>query len=94
MLRDVASNHSYDHFDLTFLEYPLSEDTVRAWEAEGRDGKDLFEAVGGGHPSTNSQILMAEALWAELEANHTGVLGPVNPNNDEIERLFGDQGGY
>ena len=54
----------------------------------------MFEAIGGGHPSTTSQILMAEAVWTELEANYPDVLGPVNPNNDEIERLFGDQGGY
>ena len=39
-------------------------------------------------------VLMAEQVYAWLEANHPEALGPVNPHNAEIEALFGDQGGH
>ena len=38
--------------------------------------------------------MLAEELWAFLEANHPQAIGPINPHNAEIERRFGDQGGF
>ena len=37
---------------------------------------------------------MARYLWDALLATATDVVGPVNPNNDAIRALFGDQGGH
>ena len=91
-----ADANTYTNFDLTYLDYPIDEAVVQQWAAggHGRAGKDLFEPIGGGHPSTTAHILMAQTIWAELEKNHPEILGPVNPNNAKIAQLFGDQGGY
>jgi len=48
----------------------------------------------GGHPSVSGEILMGQYMWEILERTHPEVLGPVNPNNQRIQELFGDQGGY
>lgn len=37
---------------------------------------------------------MAEGVWQEISERWPEILGPVNPHNDEIRQLFGDQGGY
>lgn len=37
---------------------------------------------------------MAKLVWEFLSKNHPEVLGPVNPKNGEIERLFNNQGGH
>jgi len=37
---------------------------------------------------------LADKIWEHLEAEKPEWLGPVNPNNDLITQLFGDQGGY
>jgi acyloxyacyl hydrolase len=38
--------------------------------------------------------LTAKIIWGNLEKNFPEVIGPVNPNNDKIQQIFGDQGGY
>ena len=40
------------------------------------------------------QALTAKIIWENLEKNFPEVIGPVNPNNDKIQQIFGDQGGY
>jgi acyloxyacyl hydrolase len=42
---------------------------------------------------TGSQ-LWAQEVWSEMQTKWPNLIGPVNPHNDEIRRLFGDQGGY
>ena len=44
--------------------------------------------------SSTSHALPAAAVWAALEARAPAALGPVNPNNAEIAKVYGDQGGY
>ena len=41
-----------------------------------------------------ANVLIAEWLWNEFEANYTYLVPPVNPFNDQIREMFGDQGGY
>ena len=62
--------------------------------AAGGDPADLYEIVDGGHPSLIGESLMARYLWEELVAVAPSAVGPVNPNNDRIRALFGDQGGH
>ena len=45
-------------------------------------------------PSQTSHALTAAAVWEALEARAPAALGPVNPNNAEIAKVYGDQGGY
>lgn len=39
-------------------------------------------------------MLLADQIWAWLEAQHPEVLGVVNPFNEHIAAKFGSQGGY
>ena len=79
---------------ITYVDYPINRTTVAQWAAAGKNPAELFEAVGGGHPSQTSHALTAAAVWEALEARAPAALGPVNPNNAEIAKVYGDQGGY
>lgn len=63
-------------------------------DAIGNNGSDLYQPVGGGHPSQTAHALWADAIWNYMESNWPQILGPVNPYNSQIEAIFGDQGGY
>jgi len=39
-------------------------------------------------------VLWANAIWDHIEQTWPNLLGPVNPYNAEIEKMFGNQGGY
>jgi len=41
-----------------------------------------------------SNYLSTRVLFERLAAEHPDMVGPINPNNDLITKLFGDQGGY
>jgi hypothetical protein len=58
-----------------------------------RTGK-LTLKFDGFHPSQIVNSMGADFIYEWLQKEHPDVLGPVNPNNAEIERLFGNQGGY
>lgn len=95
VLRDTAAAGGYSTLQtITYVDYPINRTTVAQWAAAGKNPAELFEAVGGGHPSQTSHALTAAAVWAALEARAPAALGPVNPNNAEIAKVYGDQGGY
>ena len=60
----------------------------------GGEDWQLIEAVDGFHMNQIANSLLADELWSILSKNRPDWLGPVNPNNDQIAKLFGDQGGY
>ena len=37
---------------------------------------------------------VADEYWSLIKTNHPNWIGEVNPFNDQITELFGDQGGY
>jgi len=41
-----------------------------------------------------ANVLIAEYTWSYLEKYLPHYLGDINPHNDEIIKVFGDQGGY
>lgn len=54
----------------------------------------LFSVSDGFHPSTTGNALLAAAYWDWLNVNVPAAINDVNPNNADIQRIFGDQGGY
>lgn len=38
--------------------------------------------------------MITEAMWSEIEESYPEILGKVNPNNNLIRAIFGDQGGH
>jgi acyloxyacyl hydrolase len=84
---------NYKNFKMIYKEYPLIEIGTK-WIKEGHDPLALVEPFDGFHPSQIIQSMGADSLFEWLEKEHPEVIGPVNPHNAEIERIFGDQGGY
>lgn len=41
-----------------------------------------------------AQPLIAGVLWEDIMKNFPEALGDENPNNQKIEKLFGNQGGH
>jgi acyloxyacyl hydrolase len=83
----------YKNFKMVYHEFPMKE-IAAEYAKTGKPLTQLIEPFDGFHPSQILQSLMAEYLWEWLEKEHPDALGPVNPNNDAIQKLFGDQGGY
>jgi len=89
----IKSGQTWKNFDFDFYEFP-TEQIIGTWIAEGKDPYVLIEPVDGFHPSQTFHAMMADYYWEALQKDHPDWLGSVNPNNDLIEQLFGDQGGY
>jgi acyloxyacyl hydrolase len=52
---------------------------------------DLIEPADGFHPSQTGNAIFGQKFFEFLETEHPEVLGPVNPHNEEIDRLFFNQ---
>ncbi len=64
------------------------------WKAKGGEYWQLIEAVDGFHINQYANAIVSDILWDFIEKNHPDWLGPINPYNDMIAEIFGDQGGY
>jgi len=93
VLRQVAAEGRYSKFDLAFLDNPFTA-VLQEWVGHGGEVHQLVEPVDSLHPTQAAQALIADQVWRSLEENFPHFLGPINPNNLRIERLFGDQGGH
>eukprot|EP00762_Andalucia_godoyi_P002204 ANDGO_07579.mRNA.1 acyloxyacyl hydrolase-like protein len=85
---------TFKNIEVAYFDFPLEQ----AFELLHRDNlpaKDLIGGVDCFHPSVPlAHKYLGEVIWEELETQHPSWLGSVNPNNAEIDRLFGNQGGY
>ncbi|ESO89739.1 hypothetical protein LOTGIDRAFT_164760 [Lottia gigantea] len=61
------------------------------WKKQGGSGWQLIEPVDGFHTNQVAQALTAQVLWDNMLKNHADFLGPVNPFNDKITQIFGNQ---
>jgi len=93
VLRQVAAEGRYSKFDLAFLDNPFSV-VLEEWVAGGGQIHQLVEPVDSLHPTQAAQALITEQVWSSLEKRWPHFLGPENPHNAQIKRLFGDQGGH
>jgi len=90
---EIIASKQFSNFDLHYY-FPDYASLVANWTAAGNDPHDLIEPVDGFHPSQTGNMLLAGALWDWMAVNVPDALGVVNPNNDRITQLFGNQGGY
>jgi len=54
----------------------------------------LVIIISGFHPNQISNALLAQVVWDNLKQNMSDWIPPMNPHNDQIAKMFGDQGGY
>jgi len=91
--KKIVATKAYKHFDLTFFDIPFKE-VIAKWEQQGGEAWQLIEAVDGFHPNQQSGNLLSDYMWSIYETSYPHLIGPLNPHNAEIEKLFGDQGGH
>lgn len=91
--KDIIANHTFKNFDMTYFDCPM-EEVLAVWEKTGGEAWQIIEPVDGFHPNQIANALLAQLQWEKLMANYTYLLPPINPNNEQITQLFGDQGGY
>jgi len=89
----IIANHTFTNFDMIYFDVPLAE-VLATWSKMGGEAWQIIEPVDGFHPNQIANALLAEAQWNKYVVNFTYLLPPVNPNNAQIVRIFGDQGGY
>ncbi|XP_038624193.1 acyloxyacyl hydrolase isoform X1 [Tachyglossus aculeatus] len=93
VLQEVADHEAFASFKLLYVNYPLQQ-IAKEWKKRGGQPWQLIEPVDGFHPSEVALALHAEFFWTTLLRRWPQALGKVNPFNDQIEKLFGDQGGH
>ena len=93
VLQHLASNYTFPNYKLYYIVNPVNE-VLDEFEKAGGHKWELIEPVDGLHTNQLGQALTAKIIWENLEKNFPEVIGPVNPNNDKIQQIFGDQGGY
>lgn len=67
---------------------------MKKWESMGGQKWQLIEPFDGFHINQLGNVLLADLYWDILVKEHSDWIGFVNPNNEQIKKLFGDQGGY
>jgi acyloxyacyl hydrolase len=67
---------------------------VAEYVKAGGIASDVIEPSDGFHPSQLGNELLAKVIWEHMEKNFPEALGKVNPYNDQIKAMFGDQGGF
>ena len=94
-LREVVEEQrgKWRNLDISMQDSPLF-DVARDWTSVGGEIWQLIEPVDGFHPNQYAMALFGRSMWKKLEKHHPEVVGILNPFNEEIEKLFGDQGGY
>lgn len=92
VLARIARTESFKNFDVIYIDDPFTA-IINQWVSGGGKLYQLIEAVDGFHPSQIANSLMADYIWKFLEDNHPSFIPALNPNNDKITTIFGDQGG-
>jgi acyloxyacyl hydrolase len=93
VLVNITRNYKPKNFDLTYFDSPINA-VMAIWLKMGGKPWQLIEPVDGFHPSQIGNWLTANYMWDVIEKNYTHLLPPINPHNDVITKIFGNQGGY
>ena len=93
VLQGIAKTQKYKNFDLVFIPNFFQE-AVNIWKQMGHQTWQLIEPVDGFHPDQTAMALAAKVLIKAMETDAPHFLGDVNPHNEMIKKLFGNQGGY
>jgi len=89
----IISEHTYKNFKMHYM-YADMKEQVANWVAQGHQARELIEPIDGFHPSQTGNQLTSKMIMQKLQQEWPEVLGPINPWNSEIKRIFGDQGGH
>lgn len=89
----IIAERKFKNFDMIYHDYPM-DSIVKEYLEKGGKFIDLIEPMDGFHPSQMGNALSMKVFYEFAQRQHPHILGVVNPNNDKIIELFGNQGGY
>ena len=92
-VRNATYSYSPRNFDVAYLDFPF-EQAIKEWEKQGGEAWQLIESIDGFHINQYGHAVTSDILWTWLQQNKADWLPPLNPHNQDIERVFHDQGGY
>lgn len=94
-LQEVAHTTAgaYKNFKVYYNDNPINK-AINDWTAQGKQPWELLEPVDGFHSNQRGNAEIARVVWEELLQKWPEAIGKVNPYNDQIRQMFGDQGGY
>jgi acyloxyacyl hydrolase len=93
LVKNVTQTHKFKNFDMAYVDFPL-QNIIDQWISMGGEPWQLIEPVDGFHTNQYAHALYADNIWYFIEKNLPDWIGPINPFNDAITKIFGDQGGY
>lgn len=93
-LKQLLDDMTFTNVEEVLFIEDIVHDVVKIWEAGGGESWQLVEPVDGFHPSQLGNSLSAQFLWSKLKKEYPNWIPPINPYNADIEKKFGDQGGY
>jgi len=85
--QNISDTQTFQNFKFIFYD-PSWVKLFSDYAAAGNDMADLIEPSDGFHPSQAGNGLFAQKFFEYLDKFHPEALGPVNPHNEEIDRLF------
>ena len=80
-------SHLYPNFKMQYQPFPI-ENLFKEFKKKNIPVKDLIEPFDGFHPSQIAQNLISQVIWDTLIKEYPDAAGPINPNNELIDRLF------
>ena len=86
----IIAQNKFKNFDIIYFPFPL-EAITKVWKAMGGQDWQLIEPIDGFHPNQQADALIAKYYVQSMPPSW---LGPINPYNEQITKLFGDQNGY
>jgi acyloxyacyl hydrolase len=93
VMPEIVAEQTYSNFKMYYLNESFN-DAVQEWIDSGHSAVDLIEPVDGFHPSQTGIALLSDKVWQWMQQYYPEIIGPVNPHNEAIKALFGDQGGH
>merc|ERR1719263_1904667 len=82
--RRIEAEQNFQNFKFVFYTPPWRE-MFAEYGAAGYPLSNLIEKVDGFHPSQAANAMFAEKFFQWMEEEHPEMIGPLNPNNAEID---------
>lgn len=91
-LQDLVANNTFENMTVVYVDY--LPNVLDYWTANGGEIWQLIEPVDGFHPNQIANALSTAITWNLTLEQYPQLIPNVNPHNEEIQKIFGDQGGY
>lgn len=92
-LKRLVSEQTFENFKAYYFDAPVNV-VIQQWKAKGGKVWQLIEPVDGFHPNQYANDQISRVFWDMIQEKHPEIIPPTNPYNEQINKRFGDQGGY